>query len=104
MRRGTAKEREFDRWKEEWPKIEAHIQKHRSTQQTQPPPKVISGQQALLLILKEKLATDPLPSNLSLMSLAKFQARQGVVSTPGFSETLVHTLFHFFINLYVFLE
>jgi hypothetical protein len=57
-----------DRWKEEWPKIEAHIRKHRSTQQAELPPKVISGQQALVRILKEKLGPDPLPSDLSSTS------------------------------------
>jgi hypothetical protein len=57
-----------DRWKEEWPKIEARIRKHRSAQQAEPQPKVISGQQALFLILKEKLDPDPLPSDLSSMS------------------------------------
>jgi hypothetical protein len=54
-----------DRWKEEWPKIEARIRKHPSAQQAELQPKVISGQQALLLILKEKLGTDPLQSDLS---------------------------------------
>jgi hypothetical protein len=53
-----------NRWKEEWSRIEAKIRKQRSIKQAEPQPKVISGTDALLLILKEKLGTDPLPSAL----------------------------------------
>jgi hypothetical protein len=54
-----------NRWKEEWPKIEARIRKHRSIKQEAVQASSLSGTDALLLILKEKLGTDPLPSDLS---------------------------------------
>jgi hypothetical protein len=57
-----------NRWKEEWPKIETCIRNHRSAKQTVPQPKVVSGEEALFLILKEKLGPDPLPSDLSAIS------------------------------------
>lgn len=53
------------RWKEDWPKIEAGIRKQRSIKQEEPQPSILSGTDALVLILKEKLGTDPLPSDLS---------------------------------------
>jgi len=58
-----------ERWKEEWPKIEARIRKQRSIKLETAQPSIISGTDALLLILKEKLETDPFPSDLS--SIAK---------------------------------
>lgn len=57
-----------NRWKEEWPKIEARIRKNRSNIKEPHQPTIISGADALLLILKEKLGSDPLPSDLSLVS------------------------------------
>ena len=54
-----------ERWKEEWPKIEARIRKQRSIKLETAQPSIISGTDALLLILKEKLETDPFPSDLS---------------------------------------
>lgn len=57
-----------NRWKEEWPKIEARIRKKNSNKIELPQPTLISGIDALFLILKEKLGPDPLPSNLSSIS------------------------------------
>ncbi len=57
-----------NRWKEEWPKIEARIRKKNSTRIDAPQPPNISGTDALFLILKEKLGSDPLPSDLSSIS------------------------------------
>jgi hypothetical protein len=54
-----------ERWKEDWPKIEARIRKQRSIKLETAQPSIISGTDALLLILKEKLETDPFPSDLS---------------------------------------
>ena len=57
-----------NRWKEEWPRIEARIRKKNSTKIDAPQPPTISGTDALFLILKEKLGPDPLPSDLSSIS------------------------------------
>ena len=56
-----------NRWKEEWSKIEARIRKQRTIQEQVAPPACVSGTEALLLILKEKLGTDPLPLDLSVI-------------------------------------
>ncbi len=53
------------RWKEEWPRIEARIRNQRLVKHELTQPAVISGTDALLIILKEKLGTDPLPPDLS---------------------------------------
>lgn len=50
-----------DRWQEDWPKIEASLRAHSSKKSTPTQPQVISGDQALRLILKEKLATQTTP-------------------------------------------
>ena len=47
-----------DRWKEEWPKIEAGIRKQKLMKPEPTQPKIITGQDALLLILKEKMDSD----------------------------------------------
>lgn len=47
-----------DRWKEEWPKIEAGIRKQRSKRDEPEQPAIISGDAALLLILQEKLGAE----------------------------------------------
>ncbi len=47
-----------DRWKEEWPKIEAGIRQQRSKKPEPVQPAIISGDAALLLILKEKLEAE----------------------------------------------
>lgn len=57
-----------NRWQDEWPKIEARLRKKRSKRNETPQPIIISGTDALLLILKEKLGPDPLPPDLSLVS------------------------------------
>ena len=57
-----------NRWKEEWPKIEARLRKKSSNKIETPQPTIISETDALFLILKEKLGPDPLPSDLSLVS------------------------------------
>jgi hypothetical protein len=57
-----------DRWKEEWPKIEARLRTQRSIIKEPPRPTKICGTDALFLILKEKLGADPLPSDLSAIS------------------------------------
>lgn len=57
-----------DRWKEEWPKIEARIRKQRSKIKEPPRPTIICGTDAFLLILKEKLGDDPMPTDLSSIS------------------------------------
>lgn len=54
-----------DRWKEEWPKIEAGIRAQRSKKRVPSQPAIISGNDALLLILKEKLEAEILPADLS---------------------------------------
>jgi len=56
-----------DRWKEEWPKIEAGLRKKRSKKEESPQPTLITGTDALILILKEKLGPDPVPTDLSLI-------------------------------------
>lgn len=57
-----------NRWKEEWPKIEARIRKQRLIKHQTTTPSILSGTDAFLLILREKLGTDPLPSDLSSIS------------------------------------
>ena len=47
-----------NRWKEEWPKIEAGIRGQKSKKTEPLRPLIISGNQALLLILKEKLNSE----------------------------------------------
>ena len=49
-----------DRWQEEWPKVEAGIRARTKKRTVPDQPHVISGDQALLLILNEKL-NDPQP-------------------------------------------
>jgi hypothetical protein len=57
-----------NRWKEEWPKIEACLRKKRSNKIEPAQPPIISGTDALFLILKEKLGDDPIPNDPSLIS------------------------------------
>jgi len=47
-----------NRWKEEWSKIEAGIRKQRFKKTEPAQPKVVSGNDALLLILNEKINSD----------------------------------------------
>lgn len=50
------------RWKQEWPRIEARLRNKRSPQKAPAtPPAVLTDMEALTLILKEKLANDPIP-------------------------------------------
>ena len=72
-----------DRWKEEWPKIEAGIRKQKLKKPAVAPSKIITGHQALLLILQEKLRSedDSLeaalnPKKTKTQSLEKIQIRQ----------------------------
>ena len=46
------------RWKQEWSRIEARLRNKRPLQKT---PAVLTEMEALALILKEKLANDPVP-------------------------------------------
>ena len=55
-----------DRWKEEWPKIESGIRKQKLKKPLPLPPKVISGKEALLLILKEKMSSEDDSSAVTL--------------------------------------
>lgn len=57
-----------DRWKEEWPKIEARLRQKKSKREMPPQPTVISGMDAFFLILKEKLGDYPIPNDSSLIS------------------------------------
>ena len=51
-----------ERWKEDWPKIEASMRTRTSKKPTPAQSSVISGDDALLLILKDKLAAQQAPS------------------------------------------
>ncbi len=57
-----------NRWKEEWPKIETRLRQKRSKKNEPLQPTIVSGTDALFLILKEKLGDDPIPNDLSLIS------------------------------------
>lgn len=57
-----------DRWKEEWPKIEAGIREQRSKRREPSQPAIVSGNDALLLILKKKLETENTPIDSPLIS------------------------------------
>ena len=46
-----------DRWQEDWPQIEANRRSRPSRKSAPTPPRVLSGDEALRLILREKLAT-----------------------------------------------
>lgn len=50
-----------DRWQEDWPKIEAQMRVRKEKRTATAAPRVISGDQALLLILKEKLIDPQTP-------------------------------------------
>lgn len=54
-----------ERWKEEWPRIETGIREQKSKRQPSSQPSIISGKDAWLLILKEKLDAEVLPADLS---------------------------------------
>ena len=54
-----------NRWKEEWTKIEAGIRKQRFKKTESAQPKVITGNEALLLILKEKMISETYSSNIT---------------------------------------
>ena len=50
------------RWKQEWPRIEARLRNKKPHQEAPPTaPVILTEMQALALILKEKLANDPVP-------------------------------------------
>lgn len=50
------------RWKQEWTRIEARLRNKRPSQKAPAtPPAVLTDMEALTLILKEKLANDPVP-------------------------------------------
>jgi hypothetical protein len=51
-----------DRWQEDWPKIEAHLRARKKKNATSKQPRVLSGDEALLLILKEKLTNAQTPT------------------------------------------
>jgi hypothetical protein len=55
-----------NRWKEEWSKIEAGIRKQKFKKPEPVKPKVISGDEAFLLILKEKLSSQDVLEDSSL--------------------------------------
>lgn len=55
-----------NRWKQEWPKIEAEIRKQKLKKPEPMQPKVISGNDALLLILKEKMNLEDYSSEAAL--------------------------------------
>jgi hypothetical protein len=60
---------------------------------------IVSGDEALLLILKEKLGAENIPIDSTFLenqktksqSLAKFQVWQGSLSAQELSKTLAHT-------------
>jgi hypothetical protein len=54
-----------NRWKEEWIKIEAGIRKQRFKKTESAQPKVITGNEALLLILNEKMNSEAYSSNIT---------------------------------------
>jgi len=54
-----------NRWKEEWIKIEADIRKQRFKKTVSAQPKVITGNEALLLILNEKMNSEAYSSNIT---------------------------------------
>lgn len=54
-----------NRWKEEWTKIEAGIRKQRFKKTESAQPKVITGNEALLLILREKMNSETYSSNIT---------------------------------------
>jgi len=57
-----------DRWKEEWPKIEAGLREHKSNRREPLHPSAVSVNSALVPILKEKINPEDTPPGSSLIS------------------------------------